>query len=394
MINLCLGSIYSYSVLQIHLKKFFENVYGLKISATEMQIPFLLSLALFSFSMPLAGRLIERFSPRKVSIVGAIFLGSGWFLASFAKSPLELAILYGIIVGLGVGIIYNCPLSVVTRWFIQNRGLAIGLTVLGFGLSPALLSPIIDLLVYTYGLQKSLKLIGVTLFLVVLTFSYFLRFPDKNESQNVNQFQEVGGISTSQMLKKHSFYGLWICFFTMNFIGLIAIGISKPMGLEVARNCGIPEQEISNTLTLFMIPFALSNGIGRPLFGFLTDKFKPKTTATLSFLSILVAIGLIYFNDSSLLAYGISFSIFWMNLGGWMAIAPTTTSMFFGLKNYSSNYGVVFTAYGVGAILGNLTVGIVKDITGSFINVFPILSILIIMAIIIVQLYLNFNFTK
>jgi len=69
--------------------------------------------------------------------------------------------------------------------------------------------------------------------------------------------------------------------------------------------------------------------------------------------------------------YFLGFCILWLNLGGWLAIAPTATAFFFGMKHYGKNYGIVFTAYGVGAILGNILSGFVRDLTGSYVSVFP-----------------------
>lgn len=69
--------------------------------------------------------------------------------------------------------------------------------------------------------------------------------------------------------------------------------------------------------------------------------------------------------------YIISFAVLWGCLGGWLAIGPTSTATFFGTKHYPRNYGLVFTAYGAGAILGPVLAGMIRDTTGSYQGVFP-----------------------
>ena len=105
-----------------------------------------------------------------------------------------------------------------------------------------------------------------------------------------------------------------------------------------------------------------SNGIGRPIFGWLTDKLSSKYAMYLSYsLIIFSAVLILFANEGSVITYSISFSIFWFNLGGWLAIAPTSTLALYGTKHYSRNYGVVFTAYGVGAVVGVMSSGWLID---------------------------------
>ncbi|MEM1550642.1 MAG: MFS transporter, partial [Candidatus Bathyarchaeia archaeon] len=149
---LCLGAIYAYSIIRVHLEKIFEG-YGIRASSTEMQLPYLTFLLLFALSMPLVGRYIEKYGPRKIALLGAALVSLAWFSASIVGSPLMLVFLYGVIGGLGVGIAYNCPIVVSAKWFPDKRGLAVGLTVLGFGLSAALIGPLADNLATIFGAQ-------------------------------------------------------------------------------------------------------------------------------------------------------------------------------------------------------------------------------------------------
>lgn len=87
--------------------------------------------------------------------------------------------------------------------------------------------------------------------------------------------------------------------------------------------------------------------------------------------------------EGSLYLYVVCFCGFWLCLGGWLAIAPTATAAFFGMKNYTRNYGVVFFAYGLGAILGGIISGQAKDLFGSFTYAFIPTAILAVIGIIL-----------
>lgn len=398
VIMFCLGAIYAYSVVAVPLRKVFEasppQGYGLTVSSTEMQIPFIVFLLVFAVTMPLTGKYIEKYGPRKIALLGAVFVGLGWFLASFATSPWMLILLYGVIGGLGVGIAYNCPIVTSTRWFPDRRGLAVGLTVLGFGFSAAIVGPLADFLVANFGVFTMFKILGVLFFVLMVIFALFLRFPPTNwkpEGWNPPKLKTADRVelTRNEMVKTSAFYALWVCYTIGTLAGLMAIGVAKPVGLEVAENAGVSETEISALLTALIIPFACCNGFGRPLFGWITDKLAPKRMAVISFILILLASLLIFTNPASIIAYVIAFAILWLNLGGWLAIAPAATAYFFGTKDYARNYGLVFTAYGAGAVLGNILAGQARDLFGAYIMVFPYVMVLSVVGIIVAMVTLK-----
>lgn len=391
IIMLCLGAIYAYSVISLHLRRIFEapppQGYGLKVLSTEIQLPFIIFLLLFALTMPIAGRYIEKHGPRKVALIGALFVGTGWFSASFANSPLALTFLYGVAGGFGVGITYNCPIVTSTKWFPDRRGLAVGLTVLGFGLSAALVGPLTDFLAAKFGVKAMFQILGGTFFILTAASALFLRLPPENWTpQGLKTTWKLEasqvGMKRDEMIRTRTFYVLWVCYTVGTLAGLMAIGVSKPVGLEVASNIGLSEQEISALITALIVPFALCNGVGRPIFGWLTDKLGSRRTAVMSFVMIIMASLAMSILSKSLPVYIFAFAILWLNLGGWLAIAPAATAQFFGTKDYARNYGLVFTAYGAGALIGNLIVGQAKDILGAYIKIFPYVTALAVFGLI------------
>lgn len=391
IIMLCLGAIYAYSVIAVPLRKVFEapppEGRGLKVTSTEMQVPFIVFLLVFAVTMPLMGKYIEKYGPRRMAILGAVFVGLGWFLASLASSPLALVFLYGVIGGLGVGIAYNCPIITSTRWFPDRRGLAVGLTVLGFGFSAALVGPLADFMTAKFSVHVMFQVLGVAFLVLMVLFASLLRFPPpgwKPRGWNPPESKSIIGVELNrgEMVRTRVFPALWICYTIGTLAGLMAIGVSKPVGLEVAANAGIGETEISGLLTALITPFAFCNGIGRPLFGWITDKLAPRKTAIISFILILLASLSIFMYPTSIPAYVAAFAILWLNLGGWLAIAPAATAHFFGTRDYARNYGLVFTAYGAGAVIGNILAGQAKDVFGAYIMVFPYVMALAVLGMI------------
>lgn len=387
IIELCLGAVYAYSILSVPLKKIFTDPvsaggFGLTVSAIEMQLPYIISLAMFALTMPLVGRYIESMGPRKVGMIGGVVVGLGWILASFATSPITLSLLYGFVAGVGVGIAYGCPITTSARWFPDKRGLAVGLTLLGFGFSAFITGKVADMLTVDFGIFNTFRFLGIGFLALIVVLSMFLVFPPAGWCpKGWKPPAAVAGIAKTdftreEMIKTRTFYGLWICYTIGALAGLMAIGVAKPAGMEVAGNAGMDELAAGVLMTNLILPFAICNAGGRPLFGTLTDKITPPRAAILSYILIIIASLLVYLNPTSVNMYTIAFSLLWLCLGGWLAIAPAATASYFGTKDYARNYGLIFTAYGVGAIIGNLMAGAAKDILGRYVDVFPYVAVL------------------
>jgi MFS transporter, OFA family, oxalate/formate antiporter len=394
IIELCLGAVYAYSILSVPLKTVFtapvaEGGFGLTVSAIEMQLPYIVSLAMFAITMPLVGKYIEKMGPRKVGMIGGVVVGLGWILASFATSPTTLAVLYGFVAGVGVGIAYGCPITTSARWFPDKRGLAVGLTLLGFGFSAFITGKVADMLTVNVGIFNAFRFLGIGFLVVIVVLSMFLVFPPAGwcprgwKPPAAAAGAAKAEFTREEMTKTKTFIGLWVCYTIGALAGLMAIGVAKPAGMEVAANAGMEVAAAGILMTNLILPFAICNAGGRPLFGTLTDKLTPPRAAMLSYVLIIVASLLVYLNPNSVNMYTISFSILWLCLGGWLAIAPAATASYFGTKDYARNYGLVFTAYGVGAIIGNLMAGAAKDTLGGYVNVFPYVAILAAVGIVV-----------
>jgi len=381
IINMCLGAVYAYSVFKKPLETLFNA------TATQGNLPFMIFLAMFALFTFFSGRFIDKLGPRKVMMVGGIVVGLGWILTKFAGSMTMVVITYGIIGGAGVGIVYGGPVSVATKWFPDKKGLAVGLSLLGFGASAFVTAPLAKSLIASSGPLNTFGMMGIGFLIVIVILSSFMKFPQPGwKPAGWTPPQTAGGaisLTAGQMLKTGSFYGLWLCYTIGTTAGLMAIGISATVGREVI---GL---DVGTAAFLVSI-FAIFNGIGRPIFGALSDKITPKYAAILSFIIIAIAsFMMIGATQGSVLSYAIAFCGFWLCLGGWLAIGPAATASFFGLEGYAQKYGIVFSAYGLGAIIGGIISGSAKDVFGSYLKAFWPTAILAIAGIVIALLLLK-----
>ncbi|MGZ4892492.1 MAG: L-lactate MFS transporter [Halobacteriota archaeon] len=373
-INVCLGGTYSWSVFRLPLQKLWS------IDATASLLPFIFFLAFFAALMPLAGAPLDKYGPRKLAIIGGTVVGIGWILASQAPNIAFLTLAYGIIGGSGVGIVYNATIGTSARWFPERRGLAVGLMVLGVGISPLITAPLGNYLIDNYGILASFGIFGVAFLILIVLFGLPLRFPPPGwrpegwrPSQESLQCEDL---TRSQMVHTKGFVGLWLGFFFGTLAGLMAVGISSPVGQEVFKLSAA-------TAAALVGVFAVFNGIGRPIFGYLVDRIYPRNAAMLSFVIIAAAAILLGFGAApgATGVYIVGFCALWFCGGAWLAIAPACTAAFCGTKYYGPNYGLVFTAFGAGAIAGNLLAGQVRDLVGSYVAVFYPVAILAIAGI-------------
>ncbi len=381
LLLLCLGTVYSWSIF----RKPLEELFG--INATQSGLPFTFFLVLYAGLMPIAGFYIEKLGPSKMAALGGIVMGTGYILSSFSNNLLTLVVSYGIIGGGGVGIAYGVPLAVAAKWFPDKKGLAVGLTVIGFGLSPLVTAPLSKIMITSFGVLPTFRILGIMFTVIIVAISVTLRLPEPDWASSVQNsstnFHHTKERSQKPIYKSPTFYTLWFCYALGTFAGLGAIGISSPVAQEII-------QLDPNVAAFAVSLFAILNGLGRPLFGWLTDRLKPKGAAIIAYTLILIAsILMLNAGVGQTWSYLVAFGLFWMSLGGWLAIAPTATMSLFNPNDYAKNYGLIFTAYGVGALFGNIVVGQIRDFFGSYTFVFIPTAILAVIGIFIAQFKLS-----
>jgi MFS family permease len=382
VIMTALGTVYSWSVFRLPV----EELYN--VGTAQSGLPYMTALLFYSLFMFLTGRFFNTWSPRKTILTGVLLVSIGWILSAFAPNIQVLTVTYGVISGAGVGIAYGAPLAVVTRWFPEKKGLVIGLVLLGFGLSPLLTAPLARTLVEQYGVMKTFLILGVVFGVLLPVLAMPFKYPEREGAELGNSSgANVGArdVTSAEMMKSANFKGLYFNFIIGTMIGLMMIGLTSSIGIELI---GMAQKDV----VLLISVFAVFNGIGRPVFGWLTDRLSPKTAMLFSYAQIITAAALMLMaKNGSVGLFAAAFSIFWFNVGGWLAIAPTATNNLYGAKNYSQNYGIVFTAYGIGAVLGVSSSGLLLDTFQNYDYIFYLVIASCLMGLLLTLMLLKGN---
>jgi len=378
LVQLCLGAIYAWSVFTPPLQK---EPYNLK--ATETQVIFSVGLAVFALVMIFAGRWQAKVGPVKVVRAGAVLLGLGYVLARFVgPSYPGLLITIGIIGGAGIGLGYVVPIAVGVKWFPDKKGFITGLAVAGFGFGALLWIKLADpgggQLIDKLGVQNVFLAYGIAFFVLVMLGSLWMKNPPEGwrpagwePAKGANPGTgEHASFEPRAMLRTPQFFMLWFMFIFGAMAGLMVIGIIKLFGIDALQaRAGLDAVKASSIAgTAMGVFFAISNGVGRIFWGTASDKIGRKMSFVIMMgLQGIMMIAFFYMGGVPALLF-IGAAVVGFNFGGNFALFPAATADYFGNKNVGKNYGWVFTAYGVGGIVGPIMAGWYKDMGKSAIE--------------------------
>jgi MFS family permease len=387
LIQLCLGAIYAWSVFTSRITLPLEEggLYG--FSAKEAAWVFSAGLATFAVVMVVAGRMQAKIGPRPIAVAGGIVLGIGYMLGGlFGSNFISQLIFIGIIGGAGIGLAYVIPIAVGVKWFPDKKGMISGLAVAGFGFGATIWVKMAGswfggLLNTTEvfglpGVQSVFFIYGaVFLILVLIGSTVMVNPPEGYKPEGWNPPPPVAGgnatgtlnMETSQMLRTPQFYSLWLMFFGSAMAGLMVISCIQLFGIDALQSSGAADTAaaagaIAGTA---MALYAILNGLGRIVWGTVSDKLGPKNSLMLMCLLQGVIMFLFFKMGASTLGLIVGASIIGFNFGGNFALFPVATADFFGNKNVGHNYGWVFLAYGVAGIAGPQVAGYFKDNAGA-----------------------------
>lgn len=380
LIQLALGAIYAWSLFTAALKK---DPY----SFTNAQTQAIFSAGLFTFALVMifAGIQMKKgVAPRTLAMLGGIVLGAGYILGSFLGSTFIMQfICIGVIGGAGIGLAYVVPIAVGMKWFPDKKGLVSGLAVAGFGFGATIWVKVGGSwfnLVDNLGVQPVFLYYGIAFVVMVLIGSVWMVNPPQGyvppgyvppaATTDGRKAVVAADLSWNVMLKKAAFWTIWLIFVFGGMAGLMVIGTIKLFGLDALQASGMTEAAAGAAAGTAMAWYAIFNGLGRIVWGTVSDRIGPKTSIFLMSLIQGVLMLTFYKMGTSALMLTIYASAIGFNFGGNFALFPTATAQLFGTKNVGSNYPFVFTAYGIGGIAGPLLGGFVRDNFGTFLMAF------------------------
>lgn len=338
---------------------------------STLQITFSILIVLQTFLSPFQGYLVDRFGPRLLLSIGAILTGGSWVLTAKATSVLGIYLTYGLIGGVGTGIIYVGVVGLMVKWFPDRRGFAAGLVAAGYGMGAIVTTFPIASSLDLVGYQQTLTTYGLLIGIVGLIAAQALKRPPKNWMANYQASATVKtGATPTEMLKTPVFWLMFVMMTMMSTSGLMVISqmgsFAKDFGVTTATVFGMAALPLALTIDRF------TNGLTRPFFGWVSDKIGRENTMTVAFgLEGVAMIIWLLTRDNALLFVLMSGVVFF----GWgeiFSLFPSTLTDTFGATHSTTNYGFLYMAQGVGSVLGGPLAALLHESTGSWIPVFNV----------------------
>ena len=356
LIHCSIGTVYCWST--------FKEAIANKIGMSTFSVGWAFSLAIFFLGMSaaFAGKMVEK-NIHKSSLISCIcftlgMLGTGLCI-QFATGPLALIgifLCYGCIMGIGLGIGYLTPVKTLMLWFSKQKGLATGISIMGFGLAKAIATPIMEFIQNNLGISQMFYILGGVYFLMMFLGHLLLKKPEgwvEPEEDKENKFK------FTDMFKNKTFLGIWLMFFINIHCGLALITYEKQIlgvtfgGLAIA---GAMISVIPSVTAAF-------NALGRIGYSTISDKMKDRNTVyKIIFISCIIVtlIALIPFsitngNTSIIFQVIVVALLLIVNLGygGGFSTLPALLSSRFGMEKISKIHGLSLSAWAIAGLTGN-----------------------------------------
>ena len=350
----------------------FQKTTGSILSEVQWTITILIVLQ--TWLAPMQGFLVERFGPKLLIGLGALMNGAGWIASSYIQTIWGLYATYGLLCGIGTGIVYIGIIGLMVKWFPDRRGLATGVVAAGYGFGAILTTFPIDSMIKASGYQHTLVVFGAVFGVIGLIGALMLRSPSEERmtGQATLATKEVG-YAPIIMLRSPVFWLMFVMMSMMSTGGLMVI----TQFTSFAKSFGITAQ---TTVVIFGMAFAaiptaltfdrITNGLTRPFFGWVSDHIGRENTMAVAFILEGIAIFLMlqYRSDPYLLV--VLSGLVFFGWGEIFSLFPSTLTDTFGTKYATTNYGFLYMAQGVGSILGAPIAAMIYEATGSWMPVF------------------------
>jgi len=345
----------------------------------QIQITFSILIVIQTFLAPCQGLLVDRFGPRALLSVGGALTGLSWVLAARATTLVGLYLTYGVLGGIGTGIVYVGVIGHMVQWFPDRRGFATGIVAAGYGMGALLTTFPIAALLKDAGYQQALFRYGVLFIAVGIIAAQGLRPANpksqapspKSQSESRIPTPESRQVRPVDMLRTPIFWLMFVMMTMMSTAGLMVTSqmaaFTRDFGMAGAIVFGLP-----------LLPLALSldritNGLTRPFFGWLSDQIGRENTMVIAFALEGTAMTLWLFTTSHPVLFVLMSGVVLFGWGEIFSLFPSTLTDTYGTRYATTNYGFLYMAQGVGSVLGGPVAALLHDAYGSWMPVFGII---------------------
>ncbi|MDM5239163.1 oxalate/formate antiport family MFS transporter [Bacillus cereus] len=363
IVQMGLGTIYTWSLFNQPL----VSKYGWSLNAVA--ITFSITSLSLAFSTLFASKLQEKWGLRKLIMIAGLALGLGLILSSQASSLVLLYVLAGFVVGYADGTAYITSLSNLIKWFPERKGLIAGISVSAYGSGSLIFKYINAHLIESVGVSQAFIYWGVIVTAMIVIGACLIH---QAADQGAVQETKTKEYTTKEMLGTKQVYLLFIMLFTSCMSGLYLIGMVKDIGVQLV---GLSAATAANAVAMV----AIFNTLGRIILGPLSDKIGRLKIVTGTFVVMATAVLVLSFVDLNYGIYFLCVASVAFCFGGNITIFPAIVGDFFGMKNHSKNYGIVYQGFGFGALAGSF----IGALLGGFKPTFMVIGVLCVVSFII-----------
>lgn len=379
LLHSSIGTVYCWTLLSGSIETVFENA-GISTGA----LGWAFSLAIFFLGMSAAflGDFVEK-DIHKASLIATIcfFVGvAGTGLAIRLKSVFLVILCYGVIMGFGLGLGYLSPVKTLMLWFSDNKGLATGLAVAGFGAAKMIFSPIITALINAIGVEFTLYVLACVWCVMMFVGHLLLKKPD-GWVESHEKFEFKTFFKRFKIFLDPKFLGIWLVFYLNITCGLALISNEK----QIYEFIGISASAILILPTIT----GLFNAGGRLVYSAVGDHLKCRNTVyKVILISEIVITALALFTGAITANANIFLVVVCIALllivnagyGGGFSNLPTLLSDVYGMGKISSIHGIALSAWAFAGLTGNQVAKLIVDATGNYANILIFTLILYVIA--------------
>lgn len=397
-------------------------------SVPDVAMAYALICLVFGLMTFPAGRLSDKYGPRNVVLIGGLIMAFGFFMVSTITPPdpkviaaggdaakeagrIQLYLLYlyyGLIAGFGGGCVYLPPIATAPKWWPDRRALATGFAVVGLGLGSFIMAPLATGMINHFGSALPVfKYVGMAMGIMVVLAALCLKIPPPGyKPAGWNPPAPATGAGAPKAYRDYTyeetkgskqFWLLWAAYFCGSFAGLMVIGLIAKHGIDamtlaykakegldaatklppdVAKGIAMAAAGAPSTLAIF-------NALVRIMIGPLADKIGTKKIFVVLFILQAVAMLLLFPAGSTAALLALVAGLIGWNYGAMFTLFPATLLQYYGPTSQGSNYGLLFTAWGVAGFCGPYFGGKIQAATGSFFVPFLVAAGVLVVAVVI-----------
>ncbi len=339
------------------------------------------------------GRLSDKYGPRILVTISGLLVGIGFLLMSQIDSLWQVYLIWGLFMGIGGSCCIIPVISTIPRWFAKKMGIAVGITMTGFGLGAVISPPLAQWLISAYDWRQAFIILGLITLIIVIPLAQFMKHSPQRiglksygENGTIEDKQSLAsateGLSFTQAIRTGRFWTLGLiqfCFFFCLQVIIIHI-------VPYANDIGILEVVAVSILSII----AGISVIGRFSIGFIADRVGGRLALSACLTLATLALIWLLFTKEIWMFYVFAV-IFGLAYGGIVSLTTVVPAELFSRSFLGIILGSLMLFATVGGALGPPLAGSIFDVTGSYSLAFLICVIIGTLAIILSLILLRYK---